>query len=138
MEKFWILMLYKLYERKNVSIGFEVSNYLYKESGSVKLTGTKCGLCRECRFLSDSINIFLQSSFMAGEVGYDGASDDGKIKLKCSGIPDWYLDIRGLLGPVIRGSDTNVKWFPFFGLGSRFLKNEFSVAQFGWDRSSHY
>jgi hypothetical protein len=135
------------HELVNISIGHEISGYLYKEPGVMKLNGIKYGFCANI----DNIDVREDASFffavqfryMKGNVGYDGCVQDfgteKRTSLKYSGgIPDLYFELRGLLGLTLE-SGTCSKWHPFSGIGKRGLFNGLAVKPpHGYNRYSSY
>ncbi|MDR3256296.1 MAG: hypothetical protein LBT18_01345 [Endomicrobium sp.] len=126
-----------LYKRSKFLIGFEVINYLYKEPGLMKLTGTKQGLFIEWVERKDNWFSALQFRFMTGEVDYDGALMDG-TKYKYNGHPDHYFECKGLAGFVIPALNDCLEYRPYCGLGYRCLINKRGDDPRGYDRESQY
>ena len=114
-------------------IGVTLSDYKYSESG-VTLKATKLGI--------DYAGTYAVSGgwFLKGELRYaDGnATYNGTGTL--NSIPDWYYEIRGLVGKDFSFGGYTLS--PYTGLGYRYLFNDFrgitSTGAVGYRRESNY
>ncbi|GHT57036.1 hypothetical protein AGMMS50233_10030 [Endomicrobiia bacterium] len=129
-----------LYRRQKPEIGFEVSDYSYKELGQktplrpsgqlMKFTGVMYGFSRENfnrGYLRDPFFTDSQIRFMFGFLDYDGwkkkdlKDNDYHIPHKEKWCPSFYLDTRKLVHYPIQVPNTHIELYPFSGLGYRLL-----------------
>lgn len=114
-------------------IGVTLSDYKYSESG-VSVKAAKLGI--------DYTGTYAVSDgwFVQGELRYA----DGKAKYNGTGtktgLPDWYYEIRGLVGKDFSFGDYTLS--PYAGLGYRYLFDDFrgttSTGAAGYRRESNY
>jgi hypothetical protein len=121
------------HKRVNISIEPEISSYLYKEPGCMKLNGIKYGLQANIDIQRSVSSFFaMQFRFMTGSVDYDGhLMEEDKEEITFipykynGGMLDRYFELRGLWGLAL-GSDPRFEWRPFWGAGIRILYNRLS------------
>jgi len=121
--------------RSGNEFGLTVSSYSYEEpSLNVSMTGDKFGVnhtgtlvLKNDWFVKDDLR------FAYGKVDYAGSG----VQL---GAPDWYYDVRGLLGRDFQVR--NVVYSPYVGFDYRYLFNDVrgfsSTGAAGYRRESNY
>ncbi|GHT36358.1 hypothetical protein AGMMS49593_00950 [Endomicrobiia bacterium] len=135
-----------MYRRQKPEIEFEVSDYLYKETGPktplrpsgqiMKFTGAMYGFSKENinrKYLRDPFFTDWQIRFMFGLIDYDGwkrkdpRDDDYSIPYKEKASPVFCFGIRKLIYYPIQVLDTHLELYPFSGLGYRMLFTGFGL-----------
>ncbi len=121
--------------RSGSELGITLSSYLYEEpSLGVSTKGDKFGighmgalLLEEDWFIKDDVR------FVNGRVDYSGSGLQ-------AGVPDWYIEARGLVGRDFQLG--NAIYAPFIGIGYRYLFNDLrgysSTGYIGYRRESNY
>jgi hypothetical protein len=116
-------------------LGLTFSSYSYEEPAqSVSITGNKLGvnhagtlLLKNDWFIRDDLR------FAYGQVDYSGSG----VQL---GAPDWYYEVRGLLGRDFQLENT--VYSPYAGFGYRYLFNDVrgysNTGSAGYRRESNY
>ncbi len=124
-----------IYTRNGNEFALTGSSYLYEEpSLNVSTTGDKFGMNHTGTLLLNS-DWFLKEDvrFAYGQVDYAGSGIQ-------SGAPDWYGEVRGLLGRDVQVS--SVVLSPYIGFGYRYLFNDLrgysSTGSAGYRRESNY
>jgi hypothetical protein len=115
-------------------IGLSLSSYQYQEPGIMSLKGSKLGLdLRTTRVLQNEQFIRGDLRYAFGSVDYTGTGS-------LSGLPDWYIEARGLVGKDWTINDAVLS--PYIGLGYRYLSNDArgisSTGASGYRRVSNY
>jgi hypothetical protein len=115
-------------------IGLSLSSYQYQEPGVMSLKGGKMGLdLRATKVLQSERFIRGDLRYAAGTVDYNGSGN-------ATGMLDWYIEARGLVGKdwVIKDAVLS----PYAGLGYRYLFNDgrgiSSTGAAGYRRESDY
>lgn len=128
------------YEAKNskhhLAVGTEISYFKYEEPGYMKDTGIMYGIVGSYAY-HNKLMTKLEGKFAYGLVDYDGEYQDG-TPLKISGISDYLLELRWLLGYdfVVARSITIT---PDFGVGYRYLQDNMQDrSSAGYQRESNY
>jgi hypothetical protein len=124
-----------IYTRNGNEFALTGSSYLYEEpSLNVSTTGDKFGMNHTGTLLLNS-DWFLKEDvrFAYGQVDYAGSG----MQL---GVPDWYGEVRGLLGRDVQVR--SVVLSPYVGFGYRYLFNDLrgysSTGSAGYRRESNY
>ncbi len=124
-----------IYTRNGNELSVTGSSYLYEEPTlNVSMTGDKFGL-NHTGTLQLKNDWFLKEDvrFAYGKVDYVGTGIQ-------SGAPDWYYEVRGLLGRDVQVS--SVVLSPYIGFGYRYLFNDVrgysSTGSAGYRRESNY
>lgn len=133
-------------------VSYENSDYTYREphmANTMSLKGRLQGVNAKYTYkgvlsdvLKDSDSSFLTLDFryMGGSVDYDGYMQSGTgdaYPISHSDIGDYYLEGRFLLGQIFQATDSLAFW-PYFGLGYRFLKDHLDKFAGGYQRESTY
>jgi hypothetical protein len=112
-----------------------VSSYLYEEpSFGMSTKGDKFGIGHAGALLLDG-DWFIKDDvrFVNGSVDYVGSGFH-------AGVPDWYVEARGLVGRDIQLE--NAMYSPYVGFGYRYLFNDLrgysSSGSIGYRRESNY
>jgi len=121
--------------RHTWEIGPEISYIQYEEPGMMKDKGMMYGIAASYAY-HNRFMFKAEGKFAYGQVDYDGATWDGTpVTLKS--IPDYMLEIRGLLG-----YDYFVKAYtitPYLGIGYRWLNdNSQQQSPAGYKRITNY
>lgn len=115
-------------------IGLSLSSYQYKEPGIMSATGTKFGL--DLR----TTKVVQSQQFIRGDLRYAFGTVDYNGSGSLSGLPDWYIEARGLVGKDWAITDAVLS--PYIGLGYRYLSNDArgisSTGAAGYRRESNY
>lgn len=129
--------------RTGNEVGVTVSDYKYTEPGIMAIKATKIGFEYSGTYALDS-EWPNQSKgwFVRGDVRY--ATGKGNYSSGLSGTindrPDWYYEIRGLIGKDFYFGDYTLS--PYAGLGYRYLFNDLrgvtSTGGLGYRRESNY
>ena len=121
--------------RNGNEFGLSVSSYFYEEpSLNVSMTGDKFGVnhtgtvvLKNDWFIKDDLR------FAYGKADYAGSG----VQL---GAPDWYYEVRGLLGKDFQVR--SVVYSPYIGFGYRYLFNDVrgysNTGSAGYRRESNY
>ncbi len=133
-------------------VSYENADYTYREphmANTMSLKGRLQGVNAKYTYqgvlsdvLKDADSSFLTLDFryMGGSVDYDGYMQSGAgdaYPISHSDIGDYYLEGRLLLGQVFEATDSLSFW-PYFGLGYRFLKDHLDKFEGGYQRESTY
>lgn len=115
-------------------IGLSLSSYKYREPDFMSLAGAKLGLdLRTTQVLQSQLYIRGDLRYAFGPVDYSGSGS-------MSGLPDWYIEARGLVGKD--WATTDAVFSPYIGLGYRYLANDLrgfsSTNAAGLRRESNY
>jgi hypothetical protein len=118
-------------------IGLSLSSYQYREPDFMSLVGAKLGL--DLR----ATKAFQNQLFVRGDLRYAFGYADYSGSGSLSGLPDWYVEARGLVGEDWTLGDAVVS--PYIGLGYRHLSHDGrgiscigSTCYFGYRRESNY
>jgi hypothetical protein len=121
--------------RPGIEIGGLASHYRYEESSlGVKLDGWKGGV-------DGSLVVEAPNNFF---MRFEGRYEYGKVDYTGSGTkynnPDWYYELRALLGRDFEFGDYSLS--PYFGIGFRYLYDDIrgvtSTGALGYTRESQY
>ncbi|MDR1434617.1 hypothetical protein [Candidatus Endomicrobiellum devescovinae] len=140
---------------KEHSIGFEISGYKYQEvydgEKFMSIEGERYGLSYEylSRKSTEKSSFWsYQVDLSYGDLIYDGASQDGKIKFKVNCRTDWYQEHRLLYGLALPFNDNASVVMPYLGFAFRGLFNRINDYDYikdgkpakivGYDRYSLY
>ncbi|MDO8312684.1 MAG: hypothetical protein Q7T25_12165 [Sideroxyarcus sp.] len=121
--------------RSGNEFGLSISSYSYEEpSVNVSLTGDKFGMSYTgTAVLKNDWFVREELRFAYGKVDYSGSG----VQL---GVPDWYYEVRGLLGKDLQVR--NVAYSPYIGFGYRYLFNDVrgysNAGSAGYRRESSY
>jgi hypothetical protein len=118
-----------------LTLGTEVSYIKYEEPGYMQEKGMMYGIVGSYAY-HNKLMVKLEGKFSYGQLDYDGAYQNG-TPLTISGISDYMLEFRGLLGyefPL-----RAVMLTPYSGLGYRYLQdNSQDKDAGGYQRESNY
>ena len=132
----------ELATRTGNEIGVTASSYKYTEPGNIAIKAAKVGfdysgtyaIGSEWPNRSDGWFVRGDMRFATGKGDYSGIS--GTLNNR----PDWYYEIRGLIGKDFRFGDYTLS--PYAGLGYRYLFNDLrgvtSTGAGGYRRESNY
>ena len=124
-------------------IGVTVSDYKYTEPGNMSIKATKVGFDYSGTYAIGSEWPSRSTGwFLRGDLRY--ATGKGDYSSSISGTldkrPDWYYEIRGLVGKDFAFGDYSLS--PYAGLGHRYLFNDLrglsSTGALGYRRKSNY
>ena len=124
-------------------LGVTASSYKYTEPGNMSIKATKIGFDYTGTYAIDAEWPNRSKGwFVRGDLRY--ATGTGDYSSGVSGTlndkPDWYYEIRGLIGKDFHFGDYTLS--PYAGLGYRYLFNDLrgisSVGARGYRRESHY
>jgi len=125
----------------NFSLAFETSSYTYQEPAvGVKLNGPKYGVSAEyLAWNPDTGGLFAaaQGVVMTGNVTYNGFLMNN-APYSYSGISDYYFEGRFLLGFVAKADNIGSDFWPYLGIGYRYLFDGMGASPNGYDRTSRY
>ena len=118
------------------NISISLSSYQYHEPGLVSLKGSKIGLDML------ATQVWQNGLFIRGDLRYAFGTVDYNSNGtgSASGEPDWYIEVRSLVGKDwwVKGTVLS----PYTGLGYRFLFNDgrgvTSTGASGYRRESNY
>ena len=132
----WAAPIDTLRTHTGQQVGITISHYKYEEPNFMSLEAMKLGIDYSSTLtVDDSWFIRLDGRYATGDADYDsegtGSSDN---------IPDWYAEIRGLIGTDYVFNDFILA--PYSGLGYRYLFNDLrgdsSSGAIGYRRESEY
>ena len=132
----WAAPIDTLRTHTGQQVGVTISHYKYEEPNFMSLEAMKLGIDYSSTLtVDDSWFIRLDGRYATGDADYEsegtGSSDD---------IPDWYAEIRALIGTDYLFNDSILA--PYSGLGYRYLYNDLrgdsSSGAIGYRRESEY
>jgi hypothetical protein len=119
--------------RPGWEIGTQIANYEYVEPGVMKLSGYRLGLDGSGTLASGPLFGRIEARGSYGFLDYQGTGT-------MTGVPDFILETRALIGADVLGSD--VSFSPYLGLGYRYLFDDLrgytSTNAAGYRRYSNY
>jgi len=124
-------------------LGVSVSGYKYTEPGNMSIKATKIGFDYSGTYaIGSEWPNHSKGWFVRGDLRY--ATGKGDYDSGASGSlnarPDWYYEVRGLLGKDFHFGDYTLS--PYAGLGYRYLYNDLrgatSTGARGYRRESNY
>lgn len=121
--------------RGGLEWGFSVSNYRYEEPSVGMYTAGDKFSVSQTGTLSGNDNGYLREElrFVYGRVDYVGSGIQ-------KGVPDWYIEARGLMGRDFQAG--GAVFSPYVGIGYRFLFNDLrgysNTGSVGYRRESNY
>lgn len=115
--------------------GISVSSYSYEESSlGVSIKGDKFGIAHVGTLVLENVWFIKEDVLLVnGSVDYSGSGFQ-------TGVPDWYVEARGVIGRDIQVG--SVTYSPYAGFGYRHLFNDLrgysSSGAIGYRRESNY
>ncbi|PKN38493.1 MAG: hypothetical protein CVU62_06570 [Deltaproteobacteria bacterium HGW-Deltaproteobacteria-2] len=117
------------------ALGTEISYIKYEETG-VEEKGMMYGLVGSYNYHNNKLMMKAEGKFAYGEVDYNGSTWDD-IPLTISGIPDYMLEFRGLVGYNYFVKTITIT--PHLGIGYRWLQdNSQNKSPSGYKREANY
>jgi hypothetical protein len=122
-------------------VGVEASSITYEEPGVMEQKGSMLGLFGS--YTSYQNPMFrIEGRYSSGTVDYDGATQDGD-PLTINNIADYILELRGMVGTelgkrALGNQENKTKLYLYGGLGYRYLNDDMSVSDGGYERESNY
>lgn len=117
------------------ALGTEVSYIKYEETG-VEEKGMMYGAVGSYTYHNNKLMLKAEGKFAYGEVDYNGSTWD-ETPLTVSGIPDYMLEVRGLIGYNYYVKTVTIT--PHLGIGYRWLQdNSQNKSSSGYKRESNY
>lgn len=121
--------------KHQLALGTEISYIKYEEPGYMEEKGMMYGIAGSYTY-HNKVMVKLEGKFAYGQLDYDGAYWDG-TPLKISGIPDYLLELRWLLGYDFAAGAVTIT--PHLGIGYRYLQdNSQEKSAGGYERESNY
>lgn len=129
--------------RTGNELGVTVSGYKYTEPDKMSIKATKIGFDYSGTYAIDSEwPNRNQGWFVRGDLRFATGKGDYVSGLSgtLNNLPDWYYEIRGLIGTDFHFADYTLS--PYAGLGYRYLFNDLrgvsSTGALGYRRESRY
>jgi hypothetical protein len=123
-------------KKHSLAFGTEISYIKYEEPGIMEEKGEMYGLFFSYAY-HDKLMAKLEGKFSYGEVDYQGGTWGGD-PLTIKRIPDFMLEIRGLLGYDFK-IENAVTISPYSGIGYRYLQDNSQDRSYGgYERESNY
>jgi hypothetical protein len=132
----------ELATRTGNEIGVTASSYKYTEPGNISIKAAKVGFDYSGTYAIGSEWPNRNDGwFVRGDLRFaTGKGDYSGISGTLNNRPDWYYEIRGLIGKDFRFGDYTLS--PYAGLGYRYLFNDLrgvtSTGAGGYRRESNY
>lgn len=115
-------------------IGLTVSSYDYREPSNTSLKATKLGIDYSGAYVLNN------DWFVRGDLRYANGKVDYSGSGTMSNCPQWYYELRGIIGKDFDQGTYNLS--PYFGFGYRYLFNDLrgvtSTGDIGYRRKSQY
>jgi len=122
-------------QRHFFTVGTEISYIQYEEPSVMKETGVMAGIVGSYAY-HNHIMIKAEGKLAYGQIDYDGATQGG-TPLKVNGIPNYMLEVRGLLGYDFAAKAVTIT--PYLGIGYRWLQDNMQEKSLsGYKRESNY
>lgn len=146
----WPAFAFDKDKRSSFEVAYETSDYTYKEphmDTPISIKGrmqgvsakyTRRGVFSDMISGSDDVFMALDFRYMGGTTDYEGwLQTEPPTPAETKDIGDYYLEGRFLVGEVFHATDALSFW-PYMGLGYRFLKDHSNKGEGGYLRESHY
>lgn len=122
--------------KSEAELGFEISHIKYEEPGIMEEEGMMYGIAglyanHQNKFMSK-----LDGRFAYGQVDYKGSLFDG-TPYTVDSINDYIVEARLSIGYDFAVSKTAFLT-PYIGIGYRYLNDDMSADQYGYERESNY
>lgn len=146
-----VLPAYAQDKKNNYSIAYESSSYVYKEpftSSRMSLRGRLSGVVFDyvgrSAFTTKDIDandpsfLAIQLRYMQGDTNYHGAlTTTPPTPYEADDIPNYYMEGRLTTGAVYEVGSV-VEFWPYLGIGTRYLVNKLNEDPYGYRRTSLY